>query len=147
MQDALENFGELSPADLSPELTRHFRGLRLWLSLQLAGVKPFAAALEEKLLLARYFYEKIQFLPDFEPGPEPDLSIVTFRCLPKRGDINQFNRKLLKAVQEDGRILLSSTELDGKFIIRLAVLGHQTHLEEVELALEILHEKMADLLH
>ena len=27
-----------SPSDLSPELTRHFRGLRLWLPLQMAGL-------------------------------------------------------------------------------------------------------------
>src|SRR5258705_226437 len=45
-----------SPADLSPELTRHFRAMRLWLPLQIAGVAAFRAAQAEKLALARYFH-------------------------------------------------------------------------------------------
>ena len=51
-KDALASGDEVSPADLSPELTRPNRALRLWLPLKLAGVAPFRAALEEKLLLA-----------------------------------------------------------------------------------------------
>ncbi|HKW50992.1 MAG TPA: aminotransferase class V-fold PLP-dependent enzyme, partial [Candidatus Eisenbacteria bacterium] len=43
---------ELSPMDCSPELTRPFRALRLWLPLQVVGVGPFEASMEEKLLLA-----------------------------------------------------------------------------------------------
>lgn len=143
MQDALQAMEELSPADLSPELSRHFRGLRVWLPLQLLGTAPFAAALEEKLLLAEYFYTQLMELPGFEPGPPPDLSIVTFRYRPDHGDPDEFNQLLIRAVNEDGRILLSSTILDGQFVIRLAVLGYHTHLKEIDLALAVLQEKAA----
>jgi aromatic-L-amino-acid decarboxylase len=142
MQDAAVVSEEVSPADLSPELTKHFRGPRLWLPLKLVGVAPFRAALEEKLLLARHFYEQMQKLDGFELGPYPDLSVVTFRYLPKRGDPNQFNERLLKEVQRDGRVFLSSTTIDEKFIIRLAVLAFRTHLQTIELALDILKEKV-----
>jgi len=138
MQDAAATSEEFSPADLSPELTKHFRGPRLWLPLKLVGVAPFRAALEEKLLLARYFHEQMKQLDGFELGPYPDLSVVAFRFIPKRGDPNQFNERLLKEVQRDGRVFLSSTTIDGKFIIRLAVLAFRTHLETVELAISIL---------
>ena len=60
MQDALREPSEVNPADVSPELTKHFRGLRMWLPLMVAGVAPFRSALEEKLLLARYFHQEIQ---------------------------------------------------------------------------------------
>ena len=50
----------------------------MWLPLLLLGVKPFRAALDEKILLARYFHREIA-AAGFEVGPSPDLSIVTFR--------------------------------------------------------------------
>ena len=58
-----------SPADLSPELTRHFRALRLWLPLQIAGVAAFRAAQSEKLALARYFHARLSEIDGFDPGP------------------------------------------------------------------------------
>jgi glutamate/tyrosine decarboxylase-like PLP-dependent enzyme len=138
MQDAIRPDVELSPADLSPELSRPFRGLRLWLPLKLFGLAPFRAALEEKLLLARHFHARLIELPHWEVGPAPDLSVVTYRYLPERGDADEFNRRLAVALQEDGRIFVSSTQLGGRFTLRLAVLNFRTHLAQVELALELL---------
>jgi glutamate/tyrosine decarboxylase-like PLP-dependent enzyme len=146
MQDAVREAGVLSPADLSPELTKHFRGLRMWLPLMLAGVKPFRAALEEKLLLARYFYDEIKAL-GFETGPPPDLSIVTFRWNPPGADparVNDINRQISEALRKDGRIFMSTTILDGKFTIRMAALGFRTHLRDIDLALRLLRDQVAD---
>ena len=137
-QDAAASTAELSPSDLSPELSKHSRGLRLWLPLMLLGTQPFEAALEEKILLARYFHEQLQSIDGFEVGPSPDLSIVTFRYLPKSGDENKFNKKLLQYILEDGRLFLSSTTLDGKFVIRLAVLGLRTHLDTIDMAINLI---------
>jgi glutamate/tyrosine decarboxylase-like PLP-dependent enzyme len=145
MQDAMSSREELSPADLSPELTKHFRGLRLWLPLMLHGVAPFRAALEEKLLLARYFRQELLKVEGFEVGPEPDLSVVTFRYLPRAGDPNRFNRRIIEEVQRDGRVFLSSTMLEDRFILRLAVLAFRTHLDTIDLTLEILKQKVKDL--
>ena len=141
----LSSSDEISPADLSPELSRHFRSLRLWLPLKLAGVAPFRAALEEKILLSRYSYEKMQSMNGFEFGPYPYLSIFTFRYIPSRGDVNEFNQRLIHAVQKDGRIFITSTTINGKFTLRLAVLGFRTHLENIELALKILQEKASQI--
>ncbi|HZD53290.1 MAG TPA: aminotransferase class I/II-fold pyridoxal phosphate-dependent enzyme [Woeseiaceae bacterium] len=138
MQDAVRPEVELSPADLSPELSRPFRGLRLWLPLKLCGLAPFRAALEEKLMLARHFHTRLSALPGWEVGPAPDLSVVTYRYRPPRGDADDFNRRLIEAVQQDGRVFISSTRLEGRFTLRLAVLHFRTHLAEIELALELL---------
>src|SRR4030095_12461973 len=46
---------EISPSGCSPELTRHFRGLRMWLPLHFHGLNMFKACLREKLLLSKYF--------------------------------------------------------------------------------------------
>ncbi len=131
---------EISPAELSAELTRPFRGLRAWLPLQLAGVAAYRAALAEKLLLARYFQERVGRIPGIVAGPTPDLSVVTFRLHPGGDDVN---RRFADAVQADGRIYLSTTTIDGRVTQRLAVLGHRTHLRHVDLALDVVAELAA----
>ncbi len=142
MQDAVAANEEPSPAELSPELTKHFRGLRLWLPLKLHGIKPFRACLEEKLLLAKYFYKEVKKL-GFETGPEPELSVVTYRFVPKYGDANEFNKRLLDEVVKDGRVFISSTMLNGKFTLRFACLAFRSHLGTVDLLLQILKERLA----
>ncbi len=137
LQDTADE--EVSPADVSAELTRPFRGMRVWLPLQLAGVSAYRAALEEKLLLARYFHDRVGGIAGIEAGPPPDLSVVTFRVA--GGD--DANRRFAAAVQADGRVYVSSTTIDGRVIQRLAILGHRTHLRHVELALEVTAELAA----
>lgn len=142
LQDTMSLQDEVSPAEVSPELTKHFRGLRLWLPLMVHGLKPFKAALEEKLLLAQYAHDQLDKLKGFEVGPEPELSVLTFRYVPENGDANAFNAALVKEIHEDGRIFLSSTTIDGKFTLRLAILSFRTHLATIDLTLKILQEKV-----
>ncbi|MDH3709313.1 MAG: aminotransferase class V-fold PLP-dependent enzyme [Cyclobacteriaceae bacterium] len=145
MQDAIPAVDEMSPADLSPELSRHFRGMRMWLPLRLFGVGPFRAALEEKLWLARYFYERLVETGLFEVGPSPELSVTFFRYVPpegSEGSIDEFNQRLVELIKSDGRVFFSSTTLNGKFYLRLAVLNFRTHLEQIDLAMKILLEKI-----
>ena len=140
IENILDEADELSPADLGPELTRHFRGLRLWLPLKLLGLKPFRAALSEKIQLARYFYEQMITFAGFEVGPYPDLSIVTYRYRPRRGDVDEFNNRLMHAIQDDGRIFVSSTRVDGKLVLRAAILSYRTHRAHIDQALAFIKE-------
>jgi aromatic-L-amino-acid/L-tryptophan decarboxylase len=132
-----------SPADLSPELTRHFRALRLWLPLQLAGISAFRAAQAEKLALARYFHARLSEMDRFDPGPPPDLSVVAFRYRPKHGDPDDFNERLLRHLQEEGRVMLSGTRIDGRHFLRCAILSFRTHIEHVDEAVAALERAIA----
>jgi glutamate/tyrosine decarboxylase-like PLP-dependent enzyme len=136
---------ERSPCDLSPELTRPFRALRFWLPFKLHGTAPFAAALEEKLLLAQYFHDQISEVDGIEVGPLPDLSIVTFRYVPATGSADEFNKALVDAIRDDGRIFLTSTTMAGRYTIRLAILGYNTHLDAVDTALTVIRENIDEL--
>ena len=143
MQDALRGPAEISPADVSPELTKHFRALRMWLPLILVGTDPFRAALDEKLLLARYFYREVERL-GFEVGPSPELSVVTCRWVPPGADLeraNRLNEAIIEGVRRDGRVFLSSTMIDGRFTLRLVSLHFRTHLRVIDLALRVLREQ------
>ena len=130
----------ISPSDFSLELTRPFRGPRMWLPLKLFGLKPFRASLAEKIWLARYFHQQLSRADGFETGPYPDLSIVTYRYLPKCGDANAFNKRLLDAVLEDGRVFISSTLIDGRFTLRLAILNFRTHRATIDYTLKLLEQ-------
>jgi glutamate/tyrosine decarboxylase-like PLP-dependent enzyme len=125
-----------SPADLSPELTRHFRAMRLWLPLQIAGVGAFRAAQAEKLALARYFHARLGEIGGFELGAPPELSVVAFRYLPASGDADGFNERLLQHLQQEGRVMLSGTRVDGRFLLRCAILCFRTHIEHVDQAID-----------
>jgi glutamate/tyrosine decarboxylase-like PLP-dependent enzyme len=145
MQDAKDASGNYSPADLSLELTRPFRGLRFWLPLKLFGVAPFRNALAEKIWLARYFHEQINNTPGWETGPYPELSVVTYRYVPASGDADAFNQRLVDAVQADGKVFISSTRVDGNFMLRLAVLHFRTHLSTVDYLLDLLDKLVLEL--
>jgi aromatic-L-amino-acid/L-tryptophan decarboxylase len=134
-----------SPADLSPELTRHFRAMRLWLPLQIAGISAFRGAQSEKLALARYFHARLSEIDGFDPGPPPNLSVVAFRYVPKDGDADGFTERLLKHLQQEGRVMMSGTRIDGTFYIRCAILCFRTHIEHVDEALDAIVEGVATL--
>jgi glutamate/tyrosine decarboxylase-like PLP-dependent enzyme len=111
----------------------------------LFGLAPFRAALAEKIWLARYFYKQLADKPGWELGPYPDLSVVTFRYLPDQGDADRFNERLLKAVHVDGRVFISSTLIDDKFILRLALLHFRSHIDRVDYLLDLLQRKVLEL--
>lgn len=109
--------------ELSPEAMR---------AMGEAALRAFRENLDEKLRLARWLYEKFRREPEVECLGEPDLSVVAYRFLPKTGDPNEFNRRLLKTVNRSGKLFLSSTTLRGTFVLRACVLSFRTHQAEVE---------------
>ncbi len=143
MQDAVRTPGEISPADVSPELTKHFRALRMWMPLVQLGTAPFEAALEEKLLLARYFRAAVKAI-GYSVGPQPDLSIVTYRWAPpgmSDARANELNATIVENLRRDGRIFLSSTMIDGRYTLRMVALSFRTHKRTIDLAIQLLTEQ------
>jgi len=138
LQDHETPEGEVSATEYSPELSRAFRGLRVWLPLKLFGVQAFRENLAEKLDLAEWLYHKFEEEPGFECLSEPDLSVIPFRFHPKSGDIHEFNRRLLKNIIRSQKLFLSSTLLKGQFVLRACILSFRTHQAEIEEAFEII---------
>lgn len=140
LQDALIDDLTQDPSNLSPELTRHFRGMRMWLPLQLLGIKPFIACLEEKLLLTKYFRLKLKEL-GFKLGPEPDLSVSYF-WYPFEQEENKNNKELMNVIHKDGRVFLSSTLIGEKFVIRIAILSFRTKKSTIDMALNMIEDAL-----
>lgn len=123
-------------SDLSPELSRDFRGLRIWLPLVLHGVDAFKDAIEEKLTLTRWAFDRLKADPRFEIVDEPQLSVIAFRLKTEGPNADRLNEELMRRVNTRGRVFLSSTRLDGRYTIRLCVLSFRTHMDRVKDAVE-----------
>jgi len=145
MQDAIENRDEISPAELSPELTKHFRGLRMWLPLQIHGLAPFKAALREKLLLTKHYCNELRKINNIRIINEPKLSIFAYRyedlSLSEKEN-NLINKKLVEEIHQDGKIFLSSTTIQNQICLRIAILSFRTHLYEINIALSEIKTKV-----
>jgi aromatic-L-amino-acid/L-tryptophan decarboxylase len=131
-EEEIPNFSEYSP-----ELSRDFRGLRLWLPIKLHGLAAFREALDEKLDLARYLYEELLQVPELEMPWEPRLTVVAFRL---RGDEDAGTARMLERINASRRVFLSSTRLGGRFTVRACVVSHRTHRDRVEEAAHIIRD-------
>lgn len=140
LQDMRNDFDLPEFDALSPELSRDFRGLRLWLPLHLHGVAAFRRELDEKLDLARLAYEALAADEHLDLPWEPDLSIVTFR-LRDADDAAQL--EFLGRINATRRVILSSTRIDGRIFLRLAILSMRTHEDRIREAIEIIRAAAA----
>ena len=125
--------------ELSPELSRDFRGLRVWLPLKMHGLGPFRQALEEKLALTRWATAELHSIPGIEILAEPQLSIVAFRLAPTGLDtpaLNQLNQQFLQRINARKNVLLSGTMLGDRFAIRICILSFRTHRDRVQTCLD-----------
>jgi aromatic-L-amino-acid/L-tryptophan decarboxylase len=124
---------------VSPELSRDWRGLRVWLPIAMHGIGPFRRNLEEKLELTRWATGELRTIPGIEILAEPQLSIVAFRLArPDLGDEaeNELNRRFLDTINRRRRVYMTGTMLRGKFALRICVLSFRTHLDRMREGLE-----------
>jgi aromatic-L-amino-acid/L-tryptophan decarboxylase len=124
-------------ASLGPELSRPFRGLQVWLPLQLHGVGPFREALDRSLDQATHAYQRLRTINGVEARWRPDLSIVAFMF-----DDENLGRAALEAVNADRSAHLSPTTVGGRFVLRIAVLNRRTTIEHVDHAIDIIEKTL-----
>jgi len=126
--------------ELSPELSRDFRGLRVWLPLKLFGIEPFREQLDEKLDLAAFAAEELRKIDGIEIVAEPQLSILAFRL---RGD-GDLNLRLLERINARNRVMLTPATVGGAFVIRICVVSHRTHRDRMEMTIDDIRAAVAE---
>jgi len=133
--------------DISPELSRDFRGLRVWLPIKLFGLDAFRDALDEKLDLAAWATDRLREIPHMRIVAAPALSLVAFRFEPpgvESDELDAMNRELLRRVNERGNVYLTGTMLRGRFALRICVLSFRTHMDRMELCLDDIRAALAE---
>jgi len=130
-------------SEFSIQQTRGFRALKLWMVMQQIGIEGYRKLINRDIALAQTLQFKIQSRPDFELVAAGSLSVTCFRYTPAgvpQNDLDQLNRSLLNTVQHDGRAFLTSTELDGKLVLRACIVNFRTTHHDLDILLDVLAE-------
>jgi aromatic-L-amino-acid decarboxylase len=119
------------------ELSRGFKALKVWMSLKEHGLDKYAAMISQNIDQAFYLGKQVQQYPSLELLTPVTMNIVCYRYNPGHLDddqLNILNKELLMRMHELGVAAPSSTVLNGKYAIRVAITNHRTrrkHLDEM----------------
>src|SRR6185436_6263665 len=118
------------------ELSRRFRALKVWMTLQYYGSRRIAQAISEDIALAAYLGEIVSKADDFELLAPGELSSCCFRYVPRRDmsdqELDQLNEKIMELVQKGGRAYLSNATVNGKFALRACITNFRTTKSDIE---------------
>lgn len=136
-----EHPGAPNLMDYGLSLGRRFRALKLWFLFRCFGTDRLSDTLRNHVRLAREFGERLAEDRRFELAAPVSFSTVCFRPFtsgedrtPEEGD--DLGRRVLEAVNADGRVFLSHTLLEGRYTLRLSVGSVHTREEDVVAAFE-----------
>jgi glutamate/tyrosine decarboxylase-like PLP-dependent enzyme len=120
--------------------SRGFRALKVWMILKYYGMAGYARTIDHDLALASYLADRVTADPELEVMAPPSLSIVCFRVVPTGvvGDerVNALNKTVLERLQLSGRAFLSSTVLNGRFVLRACFVNPLSAQRDVDEMLE-----------
>ena len=120
--------------DLGPELSRSFRALKIWFALKTYGANAFARMIEKNCQQAHYLAELIESEPRLELLAKPTLNIVCFRYRPRdewpEDQLDELNQRIVAILQERGIAAPSTTVVQGKLAIRVAITNHRSQDED-----------------
>jgi aromatic-L-amino-acid/L-tryptophan decarboxylase len=137
----LDREGVVDYSEWSVPLGRRFRALKLWFVIRSYGVERLRDMIRAHVAWSRELAAAIEAHPDFELVTAPVLSLFTFRyCLAGAGDLDRLNARLLAAINDDGRIYLTQTQHEGRFVIRFQVGQTQTTRDDVTFAWAVIRE-------
>jgi glutamate/tyrosine decarboxylase-like PLP-dependent enzyme len=132
--DTTGHDGEVNFGDYGIQLTRGFRALKLWMSLQVFGRSGFAEALNRGFDLAELVASAVAEMPDWEVVTPAQMAVVTFRFAPQRvasERLDELNRALVGALMADGYAMISSTILRGKTVLRMCTINPRTTKKDI----------------
>lgn len=127
--------------DLGPQLTRSFRALKVWMSMKTFGIDAFRRAVEHGIALVEHAERVLRADSRWQVVTSAQLAVITFRPRsPGRTDaeIDALTRHIVAATRRDGNAVITTTELDGRPVLRLCALHPEATTADVEAVIELL---------
>lgn len=127
LRDVHRSLEEFNPCDYGVQLTRSFRALKVWLSLQTFGVTAFRQAISRGFELAEVAERELRARKGWEILSPAQMATVCFRF----GKSDELQTQLVDAMMKDGYALLTSTELRGAVSLRLCTINPRTTEQDI----------------
>lgn len=135
-RDGIVNYSEWSVP-----LGRRFRALKIWFLLRAHGLEGLRTMIRNHVAWSCELAALIAAEPGYEIVTEPMLSLFTFRHIQEGiSDLDAHNIALVNAINDDGRIFLTQTNVDGRMAIRFQVGSFETTRAHVLDALDVIRE-------
>ena len=141
--------GPINFSEYGVQLSRSFKALRAWMGLKTEGAARYGEQIEQNIQQARYLTMLIEKEPDLELLAPTAMNIVNFRFIADGCDDDQLsdmNAEILMRLQERGIAAPSSTELNGRFSIRVAICNHRSRRSDFEALVTAVREIGQELL-
>ena len=123
------------PCDLGPDLSRGFRALKVWYTLEVLGADRLGAAIAHTCALARHLAARVDAAPELERVAPVPLNIVCFRYrFAERSD--EQNAALAADLQDSGIAAPSTITLDGRVVLRCAIVNHRTERQDIDILVD-----------
>ncbi|MBO1359580.1 cytochrome D ubiquinol oxidase subunit I [Acetobacter sacchari] len=121
--------------DLGPDLSRGFRALKVWATLSVYGTRRLGEMVDRCCAVTRRLAQRVEAEPMLELMAPISLNIVCFRvCARQCDDVENdiLNGEIVKDLQESGIAAPSTTVINGRKVIRAAIVNHRTEYADVE---------------
>jgi aromatic-L-amino-acid decarboxylase len=129
--------GFVNYSEWSVPLGRRFRALKLWFLLRAYGLSGLRRMIRDHVAWSTALCERLRALPAVEIVTEPVLSLFSFR--PRSGG-DARTLAVLEAINDDGRIYLTQTNVDGRIAIRFQVGAFEATAADVDTAFEVIRD-------
>jgi glutamate/tyrosine decarboxylase-like PLP-dependent enzyme len=129
LKDTQHDLAEFNFTDHGLQLTRGFRALKLWMSIQVFGMASFRAAIDRGFALAEFTEARLRRMPGWEVVTPAQMAVVCFRR--KSADASAHLR-LVQALLQDGFALITSTVLRGQTVLRACTINPRTTETDIE---------------
>jgi aromatic-L-amino-acid decarboxylase len=140
-RDGIVNYSEWTVP-----LGRRFRALKLWFLLRAHGLEGLREMIRNHVRWSETLASRLAEVPGFEIVTEPMLSLFTFRHQARdEGLTDEHNLALVNAINDDGRIYLTQTRVDGRVAIRFQAGQFETSEADVDTAFDVITETAAGL--
>jgi aromatic-L-amino-acid decarboxylase len=127
--------------DWQVPLGRRFRALKLWFVIRHYGVEGLQHHIREHVRLTQEFAQWVKEDHRFEIVGQHPLNLVCFRL---RGD-DATNQWLLELLNASGKMYLTHTKLDGRYVLRMSIGATQTQRRHVENAWRLICEAVSEI--